>query len=176
MDNTLELSTTSILSLFETTKDQRQDFISRVVQSVESGEVDPLKIHLQIKCMEKIIEGITSTDEKKNKDAAPLAKRYKAALVEAAEKFGAKEFEFMNAKIKIGETGTKYDYSQCGDAELAQWTAEAALLAEKIKARQELLQKTSSKGMTLVNEETGETFTVYPPSKSSSTNVIVTLK
>lgn len=176
MDSQLELSTTSILSLFETTKEQRQDFISRVVQSVENGEVDPLKVHLQIKCMEKIIEGITSTDEKKNKEAAPLAKRYKAALVEAAEKFGAKEFEFMNAKIKIGETGTKYDYSKCGDPELAQWTAEQTALAEKIKTRQELLQKAPVKGMTLVNEETGETYTVYPPSKSSSTSLIVTLK
>lgn len=176
MDSQLELSTTSILSLFETSKEQRQDFISRVVRSVESGEVDPLKIHLQIKCMEKIIEGITSTDEKKNKEAAPLAKRFKTAVLEAAEKFGAKEFEFMNAKIKIGETGTKYDYSQCNDPELAEWTEQHAKLAEKIKARQELLQKTSAKGMTLVNEGTGETYTVYPPSKSSSTNVIVTLK
>lgn len=176
MDSQLELSTTSILSLFETTKEQRQDFISRVVMSVEAGEVDPLKIHLQIKCMEKIIEGITSTDEKKNKESAPLAKRYKKALVEAAEKYGAKEFEFMNSKIKIGETGTKYDYSQCGDPELAEWTNRANELATKIKARQELLQNTPVKGMTIVNAETGEANTVYPPSKSSSTNVIVTLK
>lgn len=176
MDNQLELSTTSILSLFETNKEQRQDFISRVVQSVESGEVDPLRIHLQLKCVEKIIEGITSTDEKKNKDAAPLAKRFKLAVLEAAEKYGAKEFEFMNAKVKIGETGTKYDYSQCNDPELAEWTAQQTLLAEKIKARQELLQKTPLKGMSILNEETGETYTVFPPSKSSSTNVIVTLK
>lgn len=172
----LEMTTTSILSLFETSKEQRQDFISRVVTSVEAGDVDPLKVHLQLKCMEKIIEGITSTDEKKNKEAAPLAKRYKQAVVEAAEKFGAKEFEFMNAKIKIGETGTKYDYSKCNDPELAEWTAKATELAAKIKERQELLQKAPVKGMTILNEETGEACTVYPPSKSSSTNVIVTLK
>lgn len=176
MEQQIELSTTSILSLFETSKEQRQDFISRVVMSVEAGEVDPLKVHLQIKCMEKIIEGITSTDEKKNKESAPLAKRYRKALLEAAEKYGAKEFEFMNSKIKIGETGTKYDYSLCGDPELIEWTAKQNELAEKIKARQELLQNTPVKGVTLVNEETGETYTVYPPSKSSSTSIIVTLK
>lgn len=176
MDNTLELSTTAILSLFETTKAQRQSFVSGVVQAMANGEVDPLKIHLQVKCMEKIIESLTSTDEKKNKDGIELAKMYRRLTLEAAEKYGAREFEFMNSKIKIGETGTKYDYSQCGDPELAVWQSHALELAEKIKARQSLLQTVPAKGMIITVEETGETATVYPPSKSSTTNIVVTLK
>lgn len=176
MEQQLELTTTSILSLFETDKSQRQTFISGVVEALEQGQVDPLKVHLQVKCMEKIIEGLTSTDEKKNKDSAAAAKRYRELVVEAAERYGTKEFEFMNAKVKIGETGTKYDYSQCNDPELVEWNKQAKELADKIKARQELLQKVGQKGMIITNEETGETFTAYPPSKSSTTNVILTLK
>lgn len=176
MEQQIELSTTSILSLFETDKEQRKSFVWGVVQALENGQVDPLKVHLHVKCMEKIIEGLTSTDEKKNKDTAAAAKRYRELVVEAAEKFGTKEFEFMNAKVKIGETGTKYDYSQCGDPELAEWAKQHKELSDKIKARQELLQKVSEKGMPMIYENTGEVFTAYPAAKSSTTNVIITLK
>jgi hypothetical protein len=172
----LEMTTTSILSLFQTDKAQRQTFIAGVVDSLESGQVDPLKVHVQIKCIEKIIEGLTSTDEKKNKDNLPFAKKYKSLVLEAAEKYGQKEFEFMNSKIKIGETGTKYDYSNCGDVELEAWSKQADELAEKIKARQEMLRTIPQKGMLITNEETGETYQVYPPAKSSTTNITLTLK
>lgn len=171
-----ELTATSIIALFDTNKEQRRSFITNLIEDLDNGKVDPLKIHYQVKCIEKIIDELTNTDEKKNKDGFGIAKRYKALVLDAAEKFGSKEFEFCNSKIKIGEVGSKYDYSQCGDVELADWNIKAAEIKAKIDARQKLLQSVPQKGMMITNEETGETFNVFPPSKSSTTSVIVTLK
>lgn len=52
---TNELTTTSLLALFETNREQRQSFITGIMESLDNGEVDPLKIHYQLKCIEKII-------------------------------------------------------------------------------------------------------------------------
>ncbi len=125
--------------------------------------------------MEKILESLTSTDEKKNKDLLPEAKRYKELVLDAAQKYGKQEFQFMNAKMKISETGVSYDYSQCGDTELAEWEVQATELKAKIDARKKMLQTISDKGMTIVTEQ-GEGITVYPPAKKSTTSVICSLK
>lgn len=140
------------------------------MDELESGSVDPLQVHYQFKCIEKIIEEMTST-----KDGNEIAKRYKQLVLDAAEKYGQKEFTFSNSKIKIGEVGSKYDYSKCGDTELAEWNQQAAELKVKIDARQKMLQTVPEKGMTIVTEA-GEGITVYRPAKSSTTAVIVTLK
>jgi hypothetical protein len=163
MEN-LELSTTSILALFETNKEQRKDFVARVVQSIESGDVDPLKVHLQVKMMEDVIKNLNANS------------RYKSAVLERAEKYGQKSFEFGNAKVEIKETGVKYDFSKCEDDVLAKLNELLEDTESKIKARETLLKAAPGEGLVLTNPETGETKTVYPPARSSITNVVITLK
>lgn len=172
---TLQLSTTEKLALFETTKADRHNFVEELINKLNEGEIDPLKIHLQVKAMEDIITRLTSTDEKKNKDFA-AAIRYRQLLLDAAEKYGQKSFEFNNAKIEIKETGTKYDYSLCGDLEYSDLIKQQIELDEKVKAKEKFLQVCSAKGVLITNEETGETYTVYPPSKKSTTSVAVSFK
>lgn len=165
MDSQLELTTTSILSLFETTKVQRQDFIIRVVEALDSGNVDPLKIHLQVKCMEDIIKGLNGNGV------------YKDHVLDAATKYGQKSFEFMSSKVEIKETGVKYDFSKCEDKVLDALYAKSVELETAIKLRETMLKSVDgTKGMIVTDEETGETFTVYPPAKSSTTSVAITLK
>lgn len=176
MEQQLEMKATSILSLLETNKDQRQSFITNLMMDMDAGNVDPLKIHLQVKCIEKIVDELTNTDEKKNKDGFHIARRYRSLVLDAAEKYGQKEFEFNGAKIKVGETGTKYDYSKTGDSELLQWQTDLEELKGKIDKRQKMLQAVPVKGMTVVNDDTGEAVTVYPPAKSSTTFITMTLK
>jgi hypothetical protein len=158
-----ELMPTSIVALFETSKTERQSFVSVLVDAVESGAVDPLKIHLQIKCMEDIVKLLNSNTI------------YKSQVLDAAEKNG-KSFEFHSAKFEVKETGVKYDYSQCGDEEYNSLQTEMEALSLKIKDREKFLKTVPTKGMALVIEGTGEVATVYPPSKSSTTSVAVTLK
>lgn len=159
-----ELSTTSILSLFETNKEQRQSFVSSVVSSLENGENEPLKTHFQVKCMESIIKLL-------NKNTA-----YKKAVLAAAESYGQKSFEYHNSKIEIKETGVNYDYSQCNDPVILRLHEKQKEINMEVEARETMLKTVSPKGMVITDEETGETVTIYPPSKSSTTTVAVTLK
>lgn len=162
MDNTLNLTAPSILSLFDTTKEQRQTFIDRVVESLDQS--DPLNIHFQVKCMEDVIKGLTSN------------KQYKDSVLEAAQKYGQKSFGYKHSKVEIKEVGTKYDFSQCADPVLESLYQKQAEINERLKARETMLKTLPEKGLILTDEESGETFTAYPPAKSSSTSVAITLK
>jgi hypothetical protein len=171
----LQQSAPSILSLFETNKQQRASFVEAVFEQLHEGAIDPLKIHLQIKAMEDIINSLTNADEKKNKEFGLLAKFYKKTLLEAAEKYG-KKFQLHNAEFSIKEVGTKYDFSQCGDTVHQNLAKEAEAINLKLKAREDYLKVIPTEGVVVTDEESGETIKIYPPSKSSTTSVAVSLK
>jgi len=158
-----DLTTTSILALFETNKEQRQSFALDMVSKIEQGEVDPLKIHLQVKAMEDIIKLLNDNTI------------YKKAILDAAEKHG-KKFEFMNAEIAIKEVGVKYNFEQCCDHEWYLLNQQSDSLSAQRKERETFLKTVPSKGIDIVSKETGEMVTIYPPSKSSTTSIAVTLK
>lgn len=160
----MELLTTQSLSLFETTKEARAAFVNQIIEQVHEGEQDPIKVHLQLKCAEDIIKQITSNDI------------FKGDLLDACDKQGGKSFMYQSAKFEKKEVGTKYDYSQCNDQVLVSLEAQHAELTEKLKQRQKFLQTVPIAGYIVTDEDSGETFKVFPPSKSSTTSVAVTLK
>ncbi len=162
MEN-LEISAQGIVALFETTKEQRQTFCIDLIERLENGEADPLKVHLQVKSMEDIVKQLNDNTV------------YKKYLLDAAEKNG-KKFQFQNAEFAIKEVGVKYDYSQVNDPIYAELEAQVADVTEKLKSRQKFLQTVPTEGLNIIIEGTGEAVTVYPPSKSSTTSVAVTLK
>jgi hypothetical protein len=156
----MRIVTTTDLSLFETTKAQRQDFAQSVINSLKEGLTDPLKVHLQVKCLEDIVKQLTTHPE------------YKDLTLEEASKHG-KSFELHNAKFEIKEAGVKYDYSNCGDPvynELAQKMAE---LEKEIKDRQAFLKAVKPGTEILVEDEV---VILYPPVKTSTTSITVNLK
>lgn len=155
----MELSVVSTLSLFETTKDERASFVNQMVTAIQEGNADPMKVHLQIKCMEQLIEDLKSRPE------------YKDAVLEEAAKYG-KKFEHYNAEWSIRETGVKYDYSNCGDEQYNELQAQKIELDAKIKERSKFLQNIPISGV--ADPDNGNM--IYPPSKNSTTSVIVTLK
>jgi hypothetical protein len=156
-----QLTTINILSLFETTKEQRKSFVDDLITKLDNGEVDPLKVHLQLKAMEEIVK-ICTADE-----------NYKATLISAASHHG-KKFMMFNAEFMTKEVGVKYDYSRCGDDELTILLVQSDELNAKIKQRQDFLKTVPITGIDI--RQGDELVTVYPPSKSSTTSVTVTLK
>lgn len=160
---TNELTTTSILALFQTSKEERQSFTLSLINEIEQGSVDPLKIHLQVKCMEDIIKLLNSNTV------------YKKLVLEAAEKYGQKSFDYQNSKVEIKETGTKYDFDKCADPVYQMLSQRAESAAADLKQRETFLKTVPSKGIELITDD-GEAVTVYPPSKSSTTSIAVTLK
>lgn len=157
-----ELTTTSILALFQTTKEERQSFALALISEIENGNVDPLKVHLQVKCMEDLIKAITENTV------------YKKYVLEHAEKFGQKSFQYENAKVEIKEVGTKYDFSQCGDPLYRDAEEISESAKANLKQRAEFLKTVPVKGLEMVIED--EVVTVYPPSKSSTTSIAISLK
>ena len=167
-DNSTALSV-KVLSMIDTNKAQREQFVQEVIDSMQDGKVDPLKIHVQVKCMEQIIKMFTD-----GKDYPKTSKVYKELVLDEANKHG-KKFEYHNAEFKIGEVGVKYDWSKCGDEELLKSMAIYEAMGEAIKKRQEFLKTLPSEGLSQVDEATGDVVKLWPPSKSSSTSVSVSL-
>lgn len=159
---TNELTTISVLRLFETSKDERGEFVHQLIEKLDNGEADPLETHLQVKCMEDVVKQVTSNE------------KYKEFILEAAKKEG-KSFMHHNAKFEIKEVGTKYDFESCNDQEYNELTKEFDDLKEKIKQRETFLKTIAPKGMDIITGE-GEVITIYPPVKTSTTSVAVTLK
>jgi hypothetical protein len=157
-----QISTTSLLSLFDTTKEERQSFCIDVISRLEAGTTDALKVHLQVKSMEDMIKQLTDN------------KVYKSLVLDAAEKNG-KSFKFGNAEIQVKEVGTKYDYSQVNDPKYFALKTIADEANKALKEREDFLKTVPMEGLQVVDEN-GELNTVYRPSKSSSTSVAVTLK
>lgn len=170
----LQLSPVEKLALFQTSRQERKSFVQDLINKLNEGELSPLEIHLQLKAMEDIINQLTSTDEKKNKNL-PAAIRYRQLLLESAEQHG-KSFEYHNSKFEIKETGTAYDFTRCCDIEWEQMDAQLNSLKERIKERETFLKAVPVQGLVVTNQETGEIYTIYPPSKKSTTTVTVSLK
>lgn len=155
----MELSTTGILSLLQTTKEQRGTFVSDVINRIKNGEFSPVLCHLQLKCMEALVDDVVTSDE------------YKELLLEEATKHG-KTFEMYNGKFQIKEAGTKYDYSVCEDVVYNELMSAKAELDAKIKERQKFLQNIPENG--IADPDNGNM--IYRAAKSSTTTVTVTLK
>ena len=153
--------TLSNLELFQTTKAQRSDFVEQIVANIGEGNANPLRIHLQVKCLEDLIKQLTSSKE------------YKSYLLDEAGKYG-KSFEFQNAKFETKEMGVKYDYSNCGDPIYDSLALQVEELTEALKNREKFLKALPLEGQDILVDD--EVIRVYPPSKSSTTTVSVNFK
>jgi hypothetical protein len=157
----MNLITTTDLSIFETTKAERQAFAQSVIKGIKDGLSDPLKIHYQVKCMEDVIKNITSDPD------------YKSMTLDEAAKYG-KTFEHFNARFEVKEMGVKYDYSVCNDPTYNKLKAQLTVIEDELKAREKYLKAIPSQGVQTLLED--EVVTLYPPAKSSTTSITVNLK
>ena len=155
---------TRTLQLFETTKEERSEYATIVLNEILEGNKNALDIHLQVKCLEDLTSQLKEKPE------------YKAELLEAVTRqlAGQKVGMYHNAEIKIMEAGTKYDYSQCNDLELIVMIGKANLINKTLKARQDFLKALPIEGIEIRVDD--ELVKIYPPSKSSTTTVAITLK
>lgn len=157
-----ELAATSILSLMDTNKQQRESFVKDVVQRIESGSVNPLTIHAQVKSMEDIIKRLTNH---------PLYRQY---LLSEAQKHG-RVFEFHNSEFQVKEAGVDYDYSGCGSSALKEGMDILELQQDMVKKLKEQFKEIPAAGLDVLIKETGEVEHWYPPVKTSTTIVSVKL-
>ena len=153
-----------LIKFNHTTKEQRSEVVNEMMNEVLNGRVNPLELHLRLKAAEEVIKALTSIPA------------YKGILLDEAAKYG-KSFQYQTAKVEVKEVGVKYDFSMCGSAELAELYKQQEKIAARIKEL-EHYHKSLPEGCSInvVNNETGEVETHYPPAKTSTTSVAFTLK
>lgn len=151
----------SVLALFSTSKQGIIAFASRVINEVESGNIDPLKAKLWCKTLQEIADKID--------------KGTKEYQVKEAAKYGDKPFEFAGAELHLTSTYTEYDYSTCGDMIYNELVKHQKSYNQLVKEREKFLQQLKQ-SMTIVDESTGETFTINPPVKKQTEGVKVSIK
>lgn len=150
-----DLPTTAMgaLRLLASTQSQIDNFSDQLIQDVKSGEVNPLELILQLKAMEKVTERVK--------------KEIHENVMTAADKYPGTVFEFMGNKVEKAELGTKYLYETCNDLTYNR-------LSKELKERTEFLKAVKAP-TTIVDESTGETWTILPPKKQSSTGLKITI-
>lgn len=152
----------SILALFATcTAQQRASFSSQIIDGIDGGYTDPIKIMSAVKNLYTILGDIET-----------FAKGH---VISELEKNGGK-LELYGALFQKKEAGTKYDYSQTNDHIHKQLVSVLDNSKRAVKEREEFLQSLPAEGQQVVDEDTGDVFKIYRPIKSSTTTVAITLK
>jgi hypothetical protein len=138
--------------------DEVEHFTKLLREEIALGEVDPLKMKIFLKGLERVIEGVKDLLD-------PLAR-------DEAEKYSSKEFEVLGWKVALREVGQKYNYDNCGHPVYARLKEEVKPKLDEIKSIEKTLQ--TLKGNTIITDpETGETCEVFPPVKSSTSSIVI---
>lgn len=149
-------------SLFN--KKGQQEISGKLIQQVTDGEINPMEAVVKMKAMYECIGQFLKSDEVRH------------AVIDETEKYGkGEETQYRGANVRIQETGAKFDFSSCQDPVWERLNEQITSLKEKIDEREKLLKRISE-AMTLVDEETGEVYTIYPAPRSSKTNFVITFK
>lgn len=169
-----ELSVISQLAQFD-----HQGVSETIIANVKSGELDPLRVHMFLKRIEKIAEVV-----KKDADV-------KEAVNAAGNAYGDKAFDYMGATLKMGAVHTAYDYSTCGDPLWDNLNEIMANVKEMIKARELVLKAAFPENIgfgfkppimvvqdlySLQTMDCGEEFTLSQPRKIQQMGLKVTFK
>ena len=151
----------SVLQLLNADKKALEMFANTIIRDVKEGRENPLEIQLLIKKYEFVLNEI-----KEN---------IKVNVSNEAAKYGEKEFEYGGAKCHYTPTATSYDFTVCGDNAWQSFDLAEKNMKEHKKQREEFL-KMVTEPLNLVDEETGETYTISPPQKKQTYGLKVTLK
>lgn len=147
----------------ELSKTQIKVIAEQTAQDIIDNGQDVIKIADTIAKIEFFIAELKKSPE------------YLDYLIYEVSKFGKGMTTSTGTKLELAEVGVKYDFSQCNDSELKKMEQEFEVLEEKIKSRKDFLKTLSASGITVLDEETGETITLYPPSKTSKSSVKTTI-
>jgi hypothetical protein len=103
------------------------------------------------------------------------SKQYIDFVREEIQKHGKVANTASGTKLELSEVGTKYDFTNCEDGILKKLEALIFDLDCKLTERKDFLKKLPLSGLLITDEDTGETYKVYPPSKTSTSSYKVTI-
>ncbi len=156
-----EPSLTEMTAHFNPSKESVNDAVEYLRTELENGNVNPLDMAVKVKWIE---EWLKQAKEAIRQDVLASIGQYTKG--EDIARYGA--------RIEAMEAGTRYDYSGCGDVVWDALQSKAKAHDQLIKEREAFL-KTITGTQTLVDDSTGEIYTVHPPKKTSTSTFKVTL-
>jgi hypothetical protein len=137
------------------------DAIQHLTKGVEEGLINPLELLTKIRATEKVLNGVLAN--------------IKDQIVTEALKYGKEPIIVNGVEMKIQEAGVKYDYSKCNHPEYNILVNQKNHISDKMRDIEAIL-KANKTSWEHVDTMTGETFTIYPPIKTSTTTVITKIK
>lgn len=152
-----------LIKFNHTTKEERNQVVAELMNEVLNGRVSALDLHIRLKNIEEVIKNLSSMPA------------YKGILLDEAEKYG-KSFTRHNAAISIREVGVKYDFSNAGNSRLNDLYCLLSETQDKIKELETYHKGLPASGIEVLDPVSGEVERHYPPLKTSTTSVAVTLK
>lgn len=156
-DDGLEISLTSLLNLNKAYMGQITD---NAMRAVTDGHYDSITALVIAK---KGLELFTQLEKK----VRPIAEHHaRLGKGEVYTKF--------NTDITQKESGVKYDFSACDDAEWETINAKMELYSNMLKEREKFL-KTITKPMTIVDQETGDILELKPPIRSGKLGLNISI-
>lgn len=132
-----------------------------IMQGLDEGSIEPLKLLRDLKMIEKLGELI--------KDRLTKAAR------DAADRYPEAELALHGVLFKKTEVGVQYQWDNCGDETLENILTKEKQLKEERKGREDFL-KAIDGTLTEVNEDSGEIRTLRPPVRISTSSLSVTIK
>jgi hypothetical protein len=137
------------------------DAIQHLTKGVEDGLINPLELLTKIRATEKVLNGVLAN--------------IKDQIVTEALKYGKEPIIVNGVEMKVQEAGVKYDYSKCNHPEYNILVNQKNHISDKMRDLEAIL-KANKTSWEHVDTMTGETFTIYPPIKTSTTTVITKIK
>lgn len=131
--------------------------VKQAKDAIVQGYVDPIIAHVNVQKMAKVID-----EYSKDQDVRRIT-------LNALELHGQRIVTKGDATLELTEVGTRYDYSTTGDARIAELYALKKALEADIKEREQYLKSLPSSGVQVIDPDTGEVVTLYPPVKTSTT-------
>lgn len=163
----------TVKSFSDITKSSLKDVVVGLKYQVDEGKLDHIELLKALTMMKKVGEALTSTA--KDNKFKEIAKEYISDTYDSVRKLGL-DNELLGARFECSETGVKYDFEVCGDSEWEELNTKVIQYKEMLSEREKFLKTIPKDGLDILNEESGEVSKIFPPSKSSTSTVKVTLK
>lgn len=153
-----ELATLKTSTIVSANKEEMTNIVSRYLEDMAYDGGEPLKDLALCRKYIFLLEEL----EKGLKDFA----------IKELETYDRNETDVLGTTVKAVDAGVKYDFS-----ESKAWAEQKARVDAESKRLKDIeaFAKTLKSKTTLVDEETGETMEYFPPVKTSSTSIRVTL-
>lgn len=121
--------------------------------------IDPLSILLKAKKAEEFFKTVQE--------------HVKAEALKEAEKYPERSITLNGAKYEKTSVYTEYDYSNCNDSVLNERMQLFEEAKKALEARKEFL-KALKEPLIVTDEDSGETFKVFPPVKKTTDGIKIT--